>query len=116
LPIHRLAFALAAATFLFWAVAMGLSLRAAALPDDASGMIVAVFAPGTEAPEAFARVLAAGGTPVRPTDPGLGLVAFAEAPGFAGRLREQGALLVLGDFPFGPVLAGCSGLGAPLGG
>lgn len=114
--MHRLALLLAAGALLLWTGAMALVLRAAELPDDASGMLVAVFAPGTEAPAAFAAVLAAEGAPVRLTTPALGLLAYAETPGFAGRLRAQGAVLVLGDFPFGPVLAGCAGLGAPLGG
>lgn len=112
---HLIAVAVAVVAVAAWSAAMLVTLRAASLPDQATGMMVAVFAPGTEDQAAFARVLAAGGRPVRRTDPPLAWVVEAPVPGLAARLRAEGALLVLRDFPFGPVLAGCSGLGAPVG-
>jgi hypothetical protein len=110
---HRLALLALLAVVAAWAGLLAAAVRAADLPDDAAGLVAVVFPPGTPPEEALARTLAAGGLPVRRTAPPGALLAFAEAPGFAGRLREAGAYLVLGDFPFGPVLAGCAGLGAP---
>lgn len=112
---HLIALAITVAAVAGWSAAMLVALRAAALPDDEAGVMIAVFAPGTTPDAAFTRVLAAGGRPVRRTDPPLAWVVEAQAPGLAARLRAEGAMLVLRDFPFGPVLAGCSGLGAPLG-
>ncbi len=111
---HRLALLALLAVLAAWGAMFAAAVRAADLPDAASGLVAVVFPPGITAEDGFARVLAAGGAPVRRTVPGgAALLAFAEAPGFAARLRDAGALLVLGDFPFGPVLAGCAGLGAP---
>lgn len=110
---HLLAAIAAATATLAWGGAMVAALRTAELPDDAGGMVVAVFAPGIGPDAAMARLISAGGRPVRRTAPPLAWLVEAPEPGLAARLRAHGAILVLGDFPFGPVLAGCSGLGAP---
>lgn len=109
---HRLAAALFGGVLVVWLGLIALVLRAAALPPEAAGTVLAVFPPGIAEEDAFRAIVWAGGNPVRRVDlPGTWVV-NDEAPGFAGRLDEAGAILVLGELPLGlgPGLAGCTAL------
>jgi hypothetical protein len=77
-------------------------------PNGRAGIFTVVFPPGTSMTERFLRIHAAGGAVVRGgTLPGFA-VGHSDRPGFAGRLRAQGAWLVLtpGAFQFS-ALGGC---------
>lgn len=104
---HRLAVQLFAGVLLLWLIAMALIMRQAALPPDASGMMLAVFEPGISQEQAFARLTRAGARVVR--DSGLDFiwVVTGDEPGLAGRLRQHGALGAYRDLPISPVIAGC---------
>lgn len=56
-------------------------------------LVVVVSAPGAEARDAMIR--RAGGSPVGPVRTPFAGLAMSEAPGFAERLREAGAWIVL---------------------
>lgn len=74
--------------------AVGLAV-ATDLPAAQGGRVAVVFEPGTDESIVFTSIIVAGGLPIRS---GLGgSVMLAEGPknGFAGRLRETGAWLVL---------------------
>lgn len=104
---HKLALWLAVAVLVVSLGAMAAAMRAAALPDDASGTMIVVFQPGTGEDEIFARLVAAGGAPMRPTWLPFVWVVAGEAPDFVGRIRAAGALGAYGELPFSPQIAGC---------
>lgn len=84
-------------------------LIAADQPEGTSGDLAVVFPPGTGEAEALAAVVDSDGV-IRRRGP-LGPVwqVTSTADGFAGRLRERGALLVLPAVPFPSLdLGGCS--------
>jgi hypothetical protein len=108
-PGHRFVVAAAALVLVGWAVAMALTIRAARLPPEATGPMLVAFAPGTPGDEALARIVSAGGSPLRPTwVPFIWAVTAAE-PGLAGRLTDAGALAAFSALPFAPAPAACVG-------
>jgi hypothetical protein len=106
-PGHRLALALGLAVLIAWLVTMSLVVRAAALEPRATGKMLAVFEPGTTQDVIFASLLAAGGKPLRSTWLPFVWVVVGEEEGFAGRLREHGAIGAYSEMPFAPAVAGC---------
>ena len=104
---HRLALGLFAGVILLWLAIMAVVMRHAALPADAAGPMLVVFEPGTDADEAFTRLVAAGATPVGPTAFGFIWMVSGGEPGLAGRLRDQGALGAYAELPLSPTVAGC---------
>lgn len=104
---HRLAVLFIVLALTGWAGTMLLVMRDAALPGDASGMVMAVFPPGMNGETILASVINAGGQPVRSLWPGNVWVVNGEQPGFVRRLRQVGAIAAYGELPMGPVLAGC---------
>ena len=106
-PGHRLALALGLAILMAWLVTMSLVVRAAALEPRATGKMLAVFEPGITQDVIFASLLAAGGKPLRSTWLPFVWVVVGEEEGFAGRLREHGAIGAYGELPFAPSIAGC---------
>ena len=75
---------------------------------EAAGTMVTVFPPGFDEADALAAVVRADGLPVRTTWLGNVWVVHGPAPGFAGRVREEGAWLALAAVPFEPgLLGGC---------
>jgi hypothetical protein len=106
-PGHRLALTLGIAVLLAWLLAMSLVVRAAALEPEATGKVLAVFEPGTPEDVIFAKLLAAGGKPLRGTWLPFVWVVVGEEGGFAGRLKQQGAMGAYGELPFAPAVAGC---------
>lgn len=106
---HGLAAVLLAGALLVTAVAFAAVMRQATLPDEASGMVLAVFPPGSDAEARFRAIARADGRLVRGTALPLGVVVDGEEAGFAGRLRAEGAGLVLAAGPFDLFTAGgCS--------
>lgn len=103
---HRLALKLGAAIVALWLIAMIALVRAAALEPASSGTMLAVFEPGTGEDEVFARLVAAGGRPVRQTWLPFVWVVSGNDSGFAGRLMDQGAIGAYAELPFAPA-AGC---------
>jgi hypothetical protein len=106
-PGHRLAMMLGLAIVLAWLLAMSVVVRAAALEPRATGKMLAVFEPGTSEDVIFGSLLAAGGKPLRGTWLPFVWVVVGEEEGFAGRLREHGAIGAYGELPFAPSIAGC---------
>jgi hypothetical protein len=106
---HVLALRLAAA-----AVGATLSLLAALLlmadrPDEASGDLLVLFVPVRPEPAVLAAVAASDGAVRRRGPLGLGWELTSATPGFAGRLRQHGPVLILPTSPFvGLSLGGCS--------
>ncbi len=99
---------LAAACVIGLAGTAGLALLADR-PDEASGDLVAVFPPGTGETQALAAVAMSDGSIRRGGPFGPIWLVTSATPGFAGRLRRQGARLVLPGLPFaGLSLGGCS--------
>lgn len=87
---------------------MILTLRSAALPDERSGTVVAVFPPDTEADDIFAAVLNADGRLVNATWFDSAWLVHSDQTGFVGRLREQGAWAAFRPALFQPLtLGGC---------
>jgi hypothetical protein len=78
-------------------------------PDAASGDLVALFPLGTGEGEALAAVAGSDGVIRRGGPFGPVWQVTSTAPGFAGRLRQHGALLVLPALPLtGLSVGGCS--------
>lgn len=65
------------------------------MPSASRGTLAAVFAPGVERPTALEAVARAGGLIVREGSWGTVLITHSDESGFAGRLRQAGAWLVL---------------------
>lgn len=65
------------------------------LPSEARGTLAAVFPPGTDKAEVLAAVAKAEGLVVREGGWGTVLVAHSDESGFARRLRQAGAWLVV---------------------
>lgn len=105
---HRLALGISTAVLTVWLLGMVVALRALAPPAAASGRLLAIFPPSVTETQALQAIAMAGGRTFGQTWFRLGWAVLGEQPGFAGRLRDQGAW-VLTDLPLVPVLAGCSG-------
>jgi hypothetical protein len=105
--MHRLAITLFAGVILTWLAAMAALVRASALPPEASGVMLAVFEPGTPSDEIFARLTRAEARPVKETAFGFIWVVAGDAPGLAGKLAAQGAIGAYRELPINPTIAGC---------
>lgn len=106
-PGHSLAGTLAVVVVLVWLLIMATVVRSAALQPEASGTMLAVFEPGTSQDMIFEKLIAAGGRPVRATWLPFVWVVSGDEQGFAGRLRNEGAMGAYGELPFAPAVAGC---------
>jgi len=106
-PGHKFAAAFAGIVLVLWVVVMAAMMRAAALPPEAPGPLLAVFEPAMSEDEMFARIIAANGKPLRGTWLGFVWVVVGEEAGLAGRLEDQGAIGAYAELPFDPSLAGC---------
>lgn len=81
------------------------------LPATDGGRVAVVFEPGTEESIVFTSIIAAGGLPIRSGLGGSVMLAEGPANGFAGRLRESGAWLVLDARAFAGCASSISGRG-----
>lgn len=104
--VHKFALTLGGAVVGVWLVAMGVTSVTATDPAPARGPVVAIFWPGTASEEALGAIVRAGGRVV-----GQARVPFVWTvdvdPGGIRRLREAGAVAVVGDFPSFFLPAGC---------
>ena len=92
-----------------WVGLTGVAAWRAALPAQASGVMLASFPWGASDDEIFAAVTRAGGQAVRATWFPKTWVVAGEDQGFSGRLADAGALATFGDAPVGlPALGGCA--------
>ncbi len=82
-----------------------LALSLKSLNMDEHEPVAVVFPPGVDAAEAIARVLAAGGQPLRAGAFDNIIVARSEEADFRAGLHRQGAWLLLD-----PIFAGCVGI------
>ena len=105
--MHRLALTLFAGVIITWLVIMAALMRASALPPEATGVMLAVFEPGTSADEIFAKLTRAEARPIRETAFGFIWVEAGEAPGLAGKLAAVGAIGAYRELPINPTIAGC---------
>ena len=103
IPGHRFALSLFASVIAVWLVAMFVIMRQAALPANATGIMLVVFEPGIKPDDAFAAIIRAGAKPVRETSLGFIWVVNGEA----GKLKAQGALGSYRNLPISPTIAGC---------
>lgn len=113
---HGLALGLFLAILLAWAGLLGLTLRQAALPPEASGRVIAVYPFGWNGEASVAAALATEARLVRQTWLGNALELASDDPGFAARLRQTGAIAVYRAQPLDLItLAGCTGMPPPPG-
>lgn len=73
--------------------------------DGRAGAVAVVFGPGIDLPDAFSRVVAAGGYPLAAGPVGTVVVARFNEGDYAERIRDLGAWLLLA-----PLIAGCGTL------
>jgi hypothetical protein len=106
-PGHRLALGLFAAVLSLWLAVMALVMHHAALPPEASGIMLVVFEPGTPEEEIFSRLIRAEARPIRPAAFGFIWIVAGDEPGLAGRLADHGALGAYRELPISPTIAGC---------
>ncbi|MEM1284543.1 MAG: hypothetical protein AAGH43_04090 [Pseudomonadota bacterium] len=92
------------------AAAMALVLWISQGEANEDGLLIAVFSPTATEREIMRAVTASDGVFVRSSLPETIVVAQSDSPGFADRLRSEGAWLTYGQSPFGPELAGCLAL------
>lgn len=111
--MDRLALGFFGGVIAIWLALMAFALDRLALPDAATGQLTAVFGAEPEEPELFQRIVEAGGRPVRSTGFGRVWVVYGDDPGLAGRLRAEGARLVVRELGFGVLMAACFGITAP---
>lgn len=110
---HRLAALLLAGTVATACATFAVLAVTADQADPTSGDLLVVFPPGTAEATALRAAAAADGMVRRRGLLGVGWEMTSPAPGFAGRLREAGAWLVLPSSPFPSLsLGGCSFLPA----
>ncbi len=102
-PGHRFALAAFFGVITVWLVAMFAIMRDAALPADATGVMLVVFEPGTEEDKAFAAITRAQAKPIRKT--AFGFIWVVE--GSAGKLKTEGALGSYRELPISAEIAGC---------
>ena len=79
---HRLAIGLFISVIVIWLGVMAAVMRAAALPPEATGTMLAVFDPGTSQDVIFASLTRADARPVRPTAFGFIWIVAGETAGW----------------------------------
>jgi hypothetical protein len=105
--MHRLALTLFASVIVVWLVIMAALMRASALPAEATGVMLAVFRPGTSSDDIFAKLTRADARPIKETAFGFIWVVSGNSPGLAGRLHGEGAIGAYRELPISPTIAGC---------
>ncbi|NQV81564.1 MAG: hypothetical protein HQ495_13490 [Alphaproteobacteria bacterium] len=103
---HWLAATIFGGIIAVWGIGMTVVLNASSVADAQAGTVVSVFSPADER-DAIAAIRAAGGLLV--ANPAAGTwVVHSDQPGFAERLRREGALGVFAKLPVAlPGASGC---------
>lgn len=108
---HGIALGFAAAVLLVWGLLFAVTVQRAALPPDASGRVIAVYPFGWDASAVTVAATQTEARLVRQTWLPNAVELASDDPGFAGRLRESGAIGVYRAQPFTLfTLAGCTGM------
>jgi hypothetical protein len=108
---HRLALGFVAAVLVLWAGLFGWTLQHAALPPEASGRVIAVYPFGWTEPAVTGAAMQTEARLVRQTWLRNAVELASDEAGFAGRLRDSGAIGVYRAQPFSLfTLAGCTGM------
>ncbi|WP_341915735.1 hypothetical protein [Ferrovibrio terrae] len=108
---HRLALGLLLGVTLVWLLLLGWTIRQAVLPPEASGRVIAVYPFGWDGTASLAAALGTEARLVRQTWLGNALELASDDPGFAARLRQNGAIAVFRAQPLTLfTLAGCTGM------
>lgn len=108
---HGIALGFALAVLLVWGLLFAVTVQRAALPPDASGRVIAVYPFGWNDAAVTASALRTEARLVRQTWLPNAVELASEDSGFAGRLRETGAIGVYRAQPFTLfTLAGCTGM------
>jgi uncharacterized membrane protein SpoIIM required for sporulation len=111
---HRFALKLVAWILGLWLIGLALLFEAAALPPEGSGTVIALFPPRMSAAESLAASATAGAKLVSISWFDNVLVVADAAPGFVGRLQDQGAIAVFRNMRFAGIsFAGCVGATLP---
>ncbi len=93
-----------------WLLLIGLVLHQAALPPEGSGIVIAVFPPGTAGADAAGASAAAGARILSTTWFDNMLIVADDTPGLAGRLAAAGAVAAFRNVSFaGLSFVGCVG-------
>ena len=107
---HGFALNLAGGIVGVWLLLLGFALYEAALPPEGSGIVIAVFPPGTDGTTIAAASGAIGARILSTTWFDNMLIVEDETPGLAGRLRQAGAIAVFSNISFaGLSFVGCVG-------
>ncbi len=106
-PGHKFALAVFSGVIIVWLIAMAVIMRAASLPAEASGTMMAVFNPGTPHDQIFASLVNAGAKPIRETSFGFIWIVAGDEPGLSGRLKANGSIGNYRNLPLSPTIAGC---------
>jgi hypothetical protein len=107
---HLFALKLAGAIVGVWLVLMSVVLYHAALPPEGSGVVIAVFPPGTDSTTVATASAATGARILSTTWFDNMLVVEDESAGFAGRLKQAGAVAAFRNVSFaGLSFVGCVG-------
>jgi len=111
---HGLAAALFGGILAASALLLGLALKRADLPPEASGRVMALYPWGWSREEAMAAAFQSEARLVRESWLGNGLILQSDEPGLSGRLRQSGAIAVWPAYGFETFsFAGCTGLPNP---
>lgn len=107
---HAFALKLAGVIVGVWLLLLSFALYQAALPPEGSGIVIAVFPPGTDS-TTVANAAAAGGARILSTTWFDNMLIVEDAAvGFSGRLRDAGAIAVFRNVSFaGLSFVGCVG-------
>jgi hypothetical protein len=109
--LHWIALGFAGAVLLVWAAIFGATLQRAALPNEASGKVVAVYPFGWSKERSVAASLGTEARLVRETWLPNAIELSSDDTGFVDRLRASGAIGVYRAQPFDVfTLAGCTGM------
>ena len=90
--------------------AMALVLWTAQGDTNEDGLLIAVFPPAASERTIMTAIAQADGSFVRASLPRNVVIAHSATPGFAQRLKANGAWLTYSEAPFGDGLAGCLAL------
>ena len=107
---HGFALKLAGSIVGVWLLLLGFVLYEAAVPPEGSGIVIAVFPPGTDSTAVAAASATIGARILSTTWFDNMLIVEDETAGFAGRLREAGAIAAFRNISFaGLSFVGCVG-------
>ena len=89
-PGHRLALGLFISVLIIWMAAMAVLMRLSALPPEASGLMLAVFEPGTPEDALFASLTRADAQRRQSSGYGMSGTATGGRQAVAGEVRRAG--------------------------